>query len=229
MDRIIAQFRSSIERVNNLGGLTHALRSMTTPALDMSDIWRAQHVLAVSALDYYIHEVTRSGMLQVFDGQRPPSSAYKKFRISLESVSPDFSIARSSFESEIRMQHGFLAFQHPDKIADAIRLVQDIPLWDRISTRLNTDPRSVKDQLKLIVERRNKIAHEADIDPTYPGVRWPIASSDVEQVVRFIADLVEALHSEITCQAQTGEATAKHPSAEPNNGKPRRGAKKTKR
>jgi hypothetical protein len=56
----------------------------------------------------------------------------------------------------------------------------------------------VKQRLKLIVDRRNKIAHEADMDPTYPKARWPISAPDVEDVVRFLVDVVEAIHVEVT-------------------------------
>ena len=37
--------------------------------------------------------------------------------------------------------------------------------------------------LALIVDRRNKIAHEADMDPTSPGSRWPIDELLVQDVI----------------------------------------------
>ena len=43
--------------------------------------------------------------------------------------------------------------------------------------------------LSLMVDRRNKIAHEADIDPSYPGQRWPIDRLQVECT----ADLLEEI------------------------------------
>jgi hypothetical protein len=55
----------------------------------------------------------------------------------------------------------------------------------------------VKERLSLIIGRRNKIAHEADLDPTYPKVRWPISSADVEGVVNFIETVVEAINAEV--------------------------------
>jgi hypothetical protein len=56
----------------------------------------------------------------------------------------------------------------------------------------------VKQRLGLIVDRRNKIAHEADLDPTYPKVRWPISPADVDGVVEFLERAVEAIHVEVT-------------------------------
>jgi hypothetical protein len=46
----------------------------------------------------------------------------------------------------------------------------------------------VLEQLKVI-ERRNKIAHEADLDPSYPGQKWPIDRAQVD----YACDLLEKL------------------------------------
>jgi hypothetical protein len=43
-------------------------------------------------------------------------------------------------------------------------------------------------------DRRNKIAHEADMDPSYPGARWPISETDVNKALDFIEQLCEAIH-----------------------------------
>lgn len=191
-------YRENIARVKTLGGLNDALHSMITAALDLSDILRAQHVLAVSAFDYFVHETTRAGMMEIFDGKRPPTPAYARFRIPLDVLSAGAVISRSSFESEIRNQHGFLSFQHPDRVADAFRLIVDIKLWDTLAHQLNADPQHLKDVLKLIVDRRNKIAHEADVDPTYPKTRWPISKSDIVSTTDFLDQIVETLHQVVS-------------------------------
>jgi len=59
MQTVINQFRTNISRVRNLGSIFGALNSQTTSVLDLSDILRAELVLAVSALDHFIHELVR--------------------------------------------------------------------------------------------------------------------------------------------------------------------------
>ena len=102
---------------------------------------------------------------------------------------------QARFEAEVRTQHSYLAFQHPDKIADAVRLISDKKLWDCVSGRMSLSKDDVKTRLKLIVDRRNKIAHEADIDPGHPGTgtRWPITRADVDSSLDFIEELCEAI------------------------------------
>lgn len=54
--------------------------------------------------------------------------------------------------------------------------------------------KDIKQQLSLIVDRRNKIAHEADIDPSYGiGNRWNINQILVNDAVNFLEQLVRAI------------------------------------
>ena len=76
MQAAIEQFRVNVERVRNLGAVERALSVQTTNALDLSDILRTEIVLVVSALDHYVHEITRLGMLDIYRGNRKPSTAF---------------------------------------------------------------------------------------------------------------------------------------------------------
>jgi len=243
------QFRISITRVRDLISLHNSVKTQSTPALDVSDMLRAALVLAVSALDYYVHEVVTLGMIEIHRGQRseplpPPNgsqSAFSRFQISLGGARQERLIVSdiaswleieiqqsygSSFlqqlytvsdlipaisssimsrlnyaswlEDEVRERLGYQSFQHPDKIADAIRLISDKKLWDEVSINLGIPPRDIKQQLSAIVDRRNKIAHEADIDPTFGiGGRWNIDEVLVNDAVNFVEKVVESIHQVI--------------------------------
>src|SRR3954451_1055512 len=189
MDRVISQFRENMIHVKNLGGLYKAVISLMTPVIDASDLLRAQYVLGVSALDHYIHELTRVGMIEIFSGTRLAPPMYYRFRISMDSISNSGTVSelQARFEAEVRTQHSYLAFQHPDRIADAVRLISDKRLWECVSIRMGIPPEDVKTRLKLIVDRRNKIAHEPDINSGQPGTgeRWPISQADVDESIAF--------------------------------------------
>ncbi|BBD66667.1 hypothetical protein NIES4072_60590 [Nostoc commune NIES-4072] len=101
----------------------------------------------------------------------------------------------SWLEDEIRERLSYQSFQQPDKIADAIRQISDKKLWDEVATKMSQPSKNIKQQLALIVDRRNKIAHEADIDPTLNiGNRWYIDESMVGDTVDFIEQVVESIH-----------------------------------
>jgi RiboL-PSP-HEPN len=98
-------------------------------------------------------------------------------------------------ETEIRERLGYQSFQQADKIADAIRYISDKTLWDEVAIGMAKPAKDIKRQLNSIVDRRNKIAHEADIDPSSPiGGRWNIDELEVGSAVDFVEQLVESIH-----------------------------------
>ena len=201
MQSAIDLFRISIARVRYLIAVHNSLKAQASSVLDLSDMLRAALVLAVSALDYYIHEVVRIGMLEIHCGQRLEPPAFSGFQISLGNARAGINAGQnidSWLEDEIRQRHSYKSFQKPDNIAEAVRLICDKKLWEEVSInmgRLAKDAKDIKQQLSLIVDRRNKIAHEADIDPSYPiGDRWPIDELLVNEAVDFLEQVVESIH-----------------------------------
>ena len=113
MQVAIDQFRANIARVRNLRVVYNALNVQTTAVIDLSDILRSELVMAVSTLDLYIHEIVRLGMLEVYRGTRPETSAFLRFQISLEGVRQAISDATNDnwLDNEIRERHGWRSFQ----------------------------------------------------------------------------------------------------------------------
>lgn len=196
MQTAIDQFRTNISRVRNLGAIFETLDFQTTPVLDLSDLLRAELVLAVSALDHFIHELVRLGMLEAYRGNRPRTGRFLGFQVSLESALTG--IANNTEEqwidSEIRTRNGYRSFQEPEKISEAMRLVSDIPLWMNVGQRMRSTPEEVKENLRMIVKRRNQIAHEADMIPTSFEERWPIDRILVSDAVDMIEKIAEAIY-----------------------------------
>lgn len=198
MQSAIDLFRISIARVRDLIAVHNSLKAQTSNVLDISDMLRSALVLAVSALDYYIHEVVRIGMLEIHRGQRPEPPAFSGFQISLGNARAGINAGQnidSWLEDEIRQRHSYKSFQQPNAIADAVRLICDKKLWEEVSINMGSPAKDIKQQLSRIVDRRNKIAHEADIDPSYPiGDRWPIDELLVNEAVDFLEQVVESIH-----------------------------------
>jgi hypothetical protein len=192
MQSAFDQFRISISRVRDLIAVHNSVKAISTPALDLSDILRAALVLSVSALDYYVHEVVRLGMLEVYNGSRPEPPAFSRFQVYLGSTRS----LDNLLEDEIRQRHSYKSFQQPDNIAEAIRLISDKKLWEEVGNVMDRSAKDIKQELSIIVDRRNKIAHEADINPAYNlGDRWEINEEDVNDAVDFIEQVVESIHS----------------------------------
>lgn len=175
MQNALNQFENNIKAVKEIDALYHHLIIELRLPNDLSDILRSQYVYAVSALDKLIHEIVKIGMLQAFNNQRIKTSKFNNFTISLETYNKiQLSQQRNTlqaetseyfFEQEIIFKHKYLAFQEPDKIADALSFIwEEKQKWQTIAKELNRSDDAVKKELKNIVSRRNQIVHEADIN-----------------------------------------------------------------
>ena len=83
MKLALEQFNENLSRAHALSGLAKSLNALTTTAVDLSDIYRASLVLGASALDQFVHEFVRLGMLDVHRGIRPATDANLSFRVPL--------------------------------------------------------------------------------------------------------------------------------------------------
>jgi hypothetical protein len=196
MKTALDQFNENLSRARALSGLAKSLMALTTTAVDLSDIYRASLVLGVSALDQFVHEFVRLGMLEVHRGNRSATDAHLFFRIPLGAARVGIAEPTRNewLDTVVREAHSWQSFQHPDKIADAIRLVSGLKLWDEVAKEIGADARTVKTRLTAIIDRRNQIAHEADMDPTNPGNQWPIDSILTEDALDYIDRVVHAIY-----------------------------------
>jgi hypothetical protein len=191
----LALFQANMGFARSMVSTAAALQAQLTSAVDVTDLLRAALVQGVSAFDHFVHEEVRVRMLilSTMPAISWPAS-FARFRVSLQSVDQAMvGTGPTWLENEIRVQHGYLAFQHPDKVADALRLVSTVELWSAIGMNLGRSASDLKTQLKLIVDRRNKIAHEADMDPTPPRSRYPISRSIVDGSLDFLEDVAVAI------------------------------------
>ncbi|MGD1717799.1 HEPN domain-containing protein [Dapis sp. BLCC M172] len=157
MQSAIHQSHISINHVRDLIAIHNSVKAQSTSALDLSDILRAALVLTLSALDYYVHEVVRLGMLEIHQGLRTEPPAFSRFQISLGIAreglknSPDFA---SYLEDEIRQRHSYKSFQQPDSIADAIRLISDKKLWLEVASIMGIKDKDIKQKFQIIIDHK---------------------------------------------------------------------------
>jgi hypothetical protein len=200
----ISYFNDVWLRCDEIGQIYSTISSSTLSTASAEELLRAEWVARVSALDLYIHELVVQNMLNIFDGTRPVCPGFRRFECSGETLlrikAASSLDARAAFDLEVRNKLGRITFQFPEAIADGVRFISDCELWNEIalakgasSATKTVAAKSLKISLSLIAERRNKIAHEGDLQPTVPRTPWPIGSSDVRNVAIFIEDLVRTI------------------------------------
>lgn len=178
-------------------------------ALQPDELLRAEWAMRVSALDLFVHEVVAQNLLKIFQGIRPICPGYSRLQVSsdtlmrIHSNGPGLD-SNTAFDLEIRTKLARVTYQFPDDIADGIRMVSPVELWSEIATHCGAPPAAMKKEagvlkgeLKQIVNRRNKIVHEGDLQPGIPRVPWPITRQDVDHVKTTIGCIVSGIEAKV--------------------------------
>lgn len=163
------------------------------------EILRTQIVMIVSAFDAFIHDITRIGLIEVYDGIRPQSTSCTKYPIGLTILShinstTDSTIKIGILDSHIRDNNSKDSYQAPKSVEYALSLINIANLWTKLSPAMALPASDIKNKLSLIVDRRNKIAHESDYNPT-TGAKYPIDKALVVNVIKYFDLLVPSIYN----------------------------------
>ena len=210
------EFDQSIQSVREQSNLyNYLVNSMHLPLIYSSEILRSQLVCAVSAMDRFFHEIVRIGFIESYKGIRKPTEKFKNWQFSNERVlqivkysdptyvptsiqeTPDYLI-----EQDVIQKLSTVAYQHPDKIKDALSYVWlENHKMQTIATGMGmTHPggqQLLEQKLKMICERRNQVVHEGDIEPT-SRTRRAINQPDVIDNIDFIEKFCHCVYDYIT-------------------------------
>lgn len=208
MHRAIQQFAVNLQSAKQLGVVYLAFADKVTEAINLDELLRAEIVLAVSAVDCYIHDVVRIGMSRLFFGAAQEPNAFLNGTISLgcaKRLSAAQPVDRPALvEEEIRRLHGFRTFQSADNISQALAVIGIQAIWDKVGRALALPAADMRRQVDIIVDRRNRIAHEGDIDPTMGvGTKYQIDHTMVAQSVSLLERVAGAIHDVVLAEGPT--------------------------
>ncbi|WP_407638361.1 HEPN domain-containing protein [Amycolatopsis rifamycinica] len=164
---------------------------MVGPSLECDDLLRSAVVFAISALDYYIHDLVLECLVDVFRGNRNRAKGFELLQLPA-SFSYDLSATSSPYEKELLYRQTISeslsrkTYQRADDIASGLKLICDTPFWSGTYGRGSTCE-SAKRELNLIATRRNKIVHEADLADSTLGEKWPIDNAMVTEAMDHIS------------------------------------------
>jgi hypothetical protein len=201
----LEELRSNLEYARELVHGGQFLENLKVGAFDVADLYRAAWVQAVSALDHWVHRELYEralGFALNIEEERP--ARFLKLEVPMqlfENVHHHDGDFRESFDEYLRTRFGYLSFQAPDKIKQALGHVTDKQLWPGVAAVLANkgDDEALSTQASVvaclgeIVQRRHKIAHEADRDPEDGKVRLAISHHDANRTIDRIERIANAV------------------------------------
>lgn len=222
MTNAITTFNVCITDVKNMRTLYVYMKDhFHVPEKDLLDLLRAELVNVVSAMDRFIHEIVRVGIINSYLGISPQTAKCKTipFKFStlnkvieckLRATPPTCNeeIADYWINKEVVEILKTLAFQKIEKIKEALSYVWDIthkfqaiigrmryPLFP--GPTITENQRFLEQKIDLIVSRRNQIVHEADFDLATQSKQM-INTTWLDDSIEFIKDFVYSIYENIT-------------------------------
>jgi len=192
-------------RADLFGTLYAYINNNGVAALDPTELLRAEWAMRVSALDLYVHELVAQNLLKIFQGTRPVCPGFSRMQIAADTLlrirsAGSSTVSDAAFELDVRERLARVTYQAPDDIADGIRLISPIELWNEVAKHhgatgndVKAKAGSIKLSLSQIANRRNKIVHEGDLQPGLPRTEWPISLTDINDVKSGILLVVSAM------------------------------------
>lgn len=194
------RFQKSMDSINELLEL-HKLLVAGYPLLksQSDELLRAIIVLSVSALDNYLHDFYRIEIVEAYLGKGNFDVQFDRINVSikvLKGIEAAFSEVekRNFLDFEIRKLQKTDSFQSPKSVEYIFTNIGVKGIWSKLEAAMGLSAQKIKEELGIIIDRRNKISHESDWDYFHER-KNQIEFLEVENVVKFIANFVGAMNS----------------------------------
>ena len=207
MNNPLNLFNKNISSISKLSEIYNLLiKEKFVKKIDAEEILRAEIVLVVSAFDTYMHDLVREKIINsFFEKSNYNQIDFTKVDISGECLKKIFE-SRSEDEKklilldEIRRLHSLNSYQSPKSVEYAVGILNIKKIWTKLAEKFQIkinyelySADNIKRELSFIIDRRNKIAHESDYNPTNYE-KFPIERSDVDSVIGFMSILVYSIN-----------------------------------
>lgn len=163
-------FSYNIERAHALLELTRDLHDKRgQPRVEVVDVMRSAIVFAVSAFDAYLHAVVVDNIAKA---ALDPNSALLEWVKSWKLGAAEYLaaiVANDSVKALVEAAGDQLAsrtLQDPSKVQLALEYIGLPTCWKLMSNYLDTPEHKLRSEFNEVIQRRHKIAHEADLDPS---------------------------------------------------------------
>jgi hypothetical protein len=196
-----ATFAANLASARNVIAAGRNLEGLGATAVDIGDLYRGALLQAVSVLDTFMHAeiLRRVEVLAQSEGPRPRGLDEVKItvRAAEEGAPRQLDHRRGSRRGRPGRQTG-PRLQRPKAISQNLRYVTDHDVWPPLAAQISAAAPDDKPRigasdlirhLNAVVERRNQIAHGADLLPDGSGQKRAISAADVSAAV----DLIEAI------------------------------------
>ena len=202
LDQVLQHFVETIQTINAQFDVVDELIE-SGKVIEGENIWRAQIIFLASALDFYMHELTKYGLCEIYNENWNRTDKYENLQVNMKAIE----IALKSgedidwFLEYINNYYRAITMVSYESVKDQLNLlgislasVADGAFYQRGETE-NTKGR-LKRRLNELFSRRNIIAHQSDRAHTDAQVKI-ITKEIVQKYIHDIKKIVKSIDGEI--------------------------------
>lgn len=198
LDQIMQHFSETMREINAQFDIADELVA-SGKVTEGENIWRAQIVFLASALDFYMHELTKYGLCEIYDENWARTEKYDNLQVNMKVIEVALKSGEEVdwFLEYINGYYRKITMVSYDSVRDQLKLlgidpvsVADEAFYQRGSTEKPKD--KMKRRLNELFGRRNIIAHQTDRehgDAQVKNITKEIVQSfinDIEKIVKAI-------------------------------------------
>ncbi len=197
LDQILQHFAETIQVINTQFDVADELFESGKVA-EGENIWRAQIIFLASALDFYMHELTKYGLCKIYDENWDRTDKYENLQVNMKVIEVALKSGEDIdwFLEYINSYYHTITMVSYESVKDQLNLlgINLVPVADRaFYQRGGTEntKNKLKRRLNELFSRRNIIAHQSDRSHTDAQVN----TITKEIVQNFICDIEKIVRS----------------------------------
>lgn len=203
IEDIEKHFSENIESIENSFLIANALIEEGYIE-EAKDIWRSQIVFLDSAFDFYMHEITKLGIVSMFNGNwHEKTNKYLNLSISMEYLEEAIKNINDStlLNNWINDVYAAKTMMSYEAFKDICKLlgINYLTIVDNVFYELDSTEKTknkMKNFIDGIYRRRNLIAHQSD-RRSEDAVRQDIKEDEVKQYIETMKKIVHSISNEI--------------------------------
>ncbi len=198
LDQILQHFEETIQAINSQFDVADELIE-AGKVTEGENIWRAQIIFLAGALDFYMHELTKYGLCEIYDENWDRTDKYENLKVNMKVIEVALKTGEeidwfleyiNSYYREITMVSYESVKAQLNLLGIKLTSVADGAFYQRDETENTKD--KLKRRLNELFDRRNIIAHQSDREHTDAQVNIITKAivkgfiCDIEKIVRSI-------------------------------------------
>lgn len=163
------------------------------------DIWRSQIVFLEGILDFFLHEISKYALYQMFEGNWAKSEKYFGLKVPMQQIENAYMDMSTkewffSFLNQDMSKQVFLAAESMNDQLNLIGIPFNDVMWKAFpKDTINDSARYGRQLVKEMFDRRNRIVHQNDRDHASAN-RNTITKETVDRYKEQIVCIVDAIY-----------------------------------